>query len=268
MKKPSAIFLGSKPGAAIALEVLIHHGWNVPYVLPKGRSLQALKKRAKDHNIPLVEQENLRPVPVDFIISYMYCDKISPETLQLAKYGGFNFHPAPLPQYAGYGGYNRAILDETEEYSVTCHHLTDKIDAGPIVKKRSFTIDPKRETCIGLEKKAQEEMVKLFIDFCYMAEQDKNLPGKNQDLSKRKWWPHSRIDEVRIVTPWTSKETIEKFARAFWYPPYKGAEVSFYPSGLKVEVVPEVAKKELGYELHLLDEIELRYVYYEYEQSM
>jgi hypothetical protein len=43
-------------------------------------------------------------------------------------------------------------------------------------------------------------------------------------------------------------ETIDRYARAFWYPPYECAYTTI--NGVKVEIIPEIAKKEVATRLH------------------
>src|SRR5262249_50904389 len=51
-----------------------------------------------------------------------------------------NYHPAPLPRFAGLNPFSWALLHGETRYGVTWHVLTPKIDAGEIVVQAHFPI--------------------------------------------------------------------------------------------------------------------------------
>ena len=191
--KPKVIFFGSKPGSVVALSILLKRKWNVEYVIPSKHITDklylhtTLKEIAINNNIPVLKQNEI-PLnkEVDYIISYMYRYKIKNECLLLAKKSAINFHPHPLPEYSGYGGYNIAILENKGEFGCTCHHMIEEFDAGPIVKINRFSINSKEETAYSLEQKTQQEMIRLFIDFCKISEAKEELPSITQNKQKKK----------------------------------------------------------------------------------
>ena len=52
-----------------------------------------------------------------------------------------NFHPAPLPDMRGLGGYNVAILEDFEEWGVSAHFVDEEFDTGDLVRVDRFPID-------------------------------------------------------------------------------------------------------------------------------
>lgn len=66
---------------------------------------------------------------------------LSPEDLARAKKGAVNIHPAP-PEYRGVGGYYYAVDAQDKSFGITCHHITNELDAGPIISVRRFDIHP------------------------------------------------------------------------------------------------------------------------------
>lgn len=76
----------------------------------------------------------------DWIISFK-SDLYLPESiLERAKYGAINFHPGP-PMYRGLGCYKAALANRDRTYGVTCHHMDGKLDHGPIISVKSFSIE-------------------------------------------------------------------------------------------------------------------------------
>jgi len=69
-----------------------------------------------------------------------YCSRwIVPQWLLDRAPIALNFHPAP-PEYPGIGGLNWALYNGDEAFGVTCHHMVQKVDAGPIVEVRRFPV--------------------------------------------------------------------------------------------------------------------------------
>ncbi len=269
--RPSVILFGSKPGSVVVLSILIKRGWDVKYVVPskhisdKWFPNNTLKDFALNHNITVLEQNKIPlSINIDIIISYMYRYRINEKLLSLADKAALNFHPHPLPEYSGYGGYNIAILEGAKEFGCTCHKMIEEFDAGPIVKKNYFPIKPTEETAYSLEKKSQEEMIRLFIDVCLILESGREIVSTPQDEKKRRWTNKEQIDLLIKIPNNSDEETIDRYARAFWYPPNKGAYIEV--DGKKVEVIPKIAREQLGSILHQDDLERLEKVANSYNQ--
>jgi methionyl-tRNA formyltransferase len=101
---------------------------------------------------------------VDIVLSYLFWKKIKRPLLGLPKVAANNFHPAPLPELRGMGGYNVAIMQKRTRYGVTAHYMNEEIDRGDIIQVRNFEMDPEQETALTLERKSQHEMFELFRD--------------------------------------------------------------------------------------------------------
>ncbi len=52
--------------------------------------------------------------------------------------GCLNFHPAPLPDFRGLGGYNVAILEGLPEWGVSSHFVDEHFDTGDLVDVERF----------------------------------------------------------------------------------------------------------------------------------
>lgn len=257
MKKPSVIFMGSKPASIIALSLLIHDGWNILFVIPSkdfhrpwiGGPL--LEEYARKKHIPITTQDTIpRTVQADFVISYMFRDLVKPHVLNLAKRAAVNFHPAPLPEFGGWAFYNVAILEDSKTYGCTCHYMDNHFDTGPILKVRTFPIDPAQETALSLERKTQSEMLYLFKDFCVLATKHKQLPKVAQNKKKMRYLTREQFYKLKKIPNSLSEYDIQKYARAFWYPPF---ECGYRLNHHKIEIIPEIAKNEIGSLLHAND---------------
>jgi methionyl-tRNA formyltransferase len=254
---PSITLLASKPASVVALSILVDRGWDVRYVvIPENFDLswyggESPAERAAAHGIPVVTQAELPREPVDFVVSYQFRNLVKPDVLALARRAALNFHAAPLPEFGGFAFYNVAILEEVPAYGVSCHHIDEGFDTGPLLEVRRFPIDARQETAHSLEARAQEEMLHLFADVCRLAETGRALPSEEQDPSRKRYFNRQQMEALKEIPADADEEAVDRYARAFWYPPYEGAFVTV--NGVKVTVVPDMARERLGPVLHAND---------------
>ena len=79
------------------------------------RDEQRVDLVAERHGLPLVSDEELYAVAAGATwtssISFLFWKRIREPLLSLGRVGCLNFHPAPLPDMRGVGGYNVAVLE-------------------------------------------------------------------------------------------------------------------------------------------------------------
>lgn len=250
--------MGSKPGSVVALSILLERGWDIKYVVVSRKinhpwiSGPTLEKYAVSKKIRVVTQAELPKIEKpDFIISYMFRYKVKLDVIALAQRAALNFHAGPLPGFGGWAFYNMAILENSSEYGCTCHYMDENFDTGPVFKVNRFPIDASKETAVSLEKKTQEEMIRLFIEFCDIAESGVELPKKKQDKRKIRYLTHEQFTKLKDASLYIDNETIDRYARAFWYPPYECAHIIH--NGKKIELIPDIAKEQTANLLHKND---------------
>ncbi len=259
MKKPSVILLGSKPGSVAALSTLLERGWDVKAVVVSPKYNwgwipdPTLESFAEKNGLKVyTSQKHLPPEEkADFVISYMFRYRVNANTLGLANRAALNFHAGPLPEYGGWAFYNIAILENAVEYGCTCHYMDEGFDTGPLLEVRRFPIDASQETAYSLERKAQEEMIRLFQDFCQMAETGEPLPIEEQDPSRMRYLNQEEFMALKEIPADADAETIDRQARAFWFPPYECAYIKV--GDTRVEVIPNIVKEQLATLLHADD---------------
>lgn len=263
MPKPSVILMGSKPGAVVALEMMLDRGWQVRGVVTTQKHLHpwiagpTLAEFAESKGIRVTTQAELpRDLDADLVISYMYRLRVKPDVIAMARRAAVNFHAGPLPEFGGWAFYSVAILENAVEYGCTCHYMDEGFDTGPLLRVRRFPIEASRETAYSLERKAQAEMLRLFAEFCEMAESAGDLPREMQDAARMRYMSREEFEALKLIPPGADAETAERYARAFWYPPYECAVMQAGTS--QVEVLPRLVKEELAELLHKNDLNELR----------
>jgi len=252
-----AILLGSKPASVAALLLLVKQGWSVKEVVANPDQASwlpapSLYDVAKKLGIRTVEnQSQLESTKVDLVISYMCRSRVKKDTLARGRYA-LNFHAGPLPEFGGWAFYNVAILEDAPEYGCTCHIMDEGFDTGPLVKVRRFCINPRLETALSLERKAQTEMILLFREVISSYEISGEIRSEEQDPKRMRYLTAVQFAKMKKIPPEATPEEADRIARAFWYPPY---EMAYYllPNGTKLEAVPEIAKNDIAMELHSSD---------------
>jgi len=252
-----AILLGSKPASVTALLLLLKQGWTIKEVVASPGQASwlptpSLYDVANKLGIRTVEkQSQLESTGVDLVISYMCRSLVKKGTLDRGKYA-LNLHAGPLPEFGGWAFYNVAILEDSPEYGCTCHIMDEDFDTGPLVKVRRFGINPRLETALSLERKAQMEMILLFREVISTYEISGEIRSEEQDPKRMRYLNADQFAKMKQIPPEATPEEADRIARAFWYPPY---EMAYYllPNGTRLEAIPEIAKNDIALELHSSD---------------
>jgi methionyl-tRNA formyltransferase len=238
------VFMGkSKRSAVRALDLLVERGAEVAAVVAPEpdrwtREPQRLDLAARRHGLPLAAVEELEG-EVDVVISFLYWRLIREPLLSLGRIGCLNFHPAPLPDLRGVGGYNVAVLEGLGEWGVSCHFVDEQLDTGDLVEVERFEIDPDAHTAFSLDLLSGERLVDLFgrvIDRLLAGEE---LPREPQGPGR--YVSREDFEALRVVRP---GDDLDRKLRAFWYPPYPGAVVDV--NGRRLTLVDEGLLEEVA----------------------
>jgi methionyl-tRNA formyltransferase len=218
-------FLGkNKRSAARALAYLVERGCEVPAVVapepePGTHPEQRLDLVAERHGLPLVGEEEVYALDeLDLAVSFLYWRRIREPLISGPRLGCLNFHPAPLPDMRGLGGYNVAILEARREWGVSAHFVDERFDTGDLVEVERFEIDPDAETAFSLDLKSQERLYGLFRRVIDVAVAGEELPRSPQ--GEGRYVSREELEELRRIGP---GDDLERKLRAFWYPPHPGA---------------------------------------------
>ena len=237
-----AIFMGKhKRSAAAALRHLVERGWEVAAVVAPpdtsaARDDQRLDLVAREHGLPLATDRDLYDAiddpssanvdlaGTDLVLSFLFWRLIRPPLIELGRIGCLNFHPAPLPDWRGLGGYNAAVLEGLTEWGVSAHFVDEGFDTGDLVRVRRFAIDPGTETALSLDIASQEHLQSLFREVIDLAMGSAPLPREPQGAGR--YVTGEQFEEMRRVRPGDPPEVTERRIRAFWYPPHDGATLT------------------------------------------
>jgi methionyl-tRNA formyltransferase len=229
----TAIFMGkNKRSAARALAYLVERGCEVHAVVAAEpdeltTDEQRLDLVAERSGLPLTSDDHLYSAAergdlsdVDLIVSFLFWKRIREPLISLPRIGCLNFHPAPLPDMRGVGGYNVAILEDLPEWGVSAHFVDEDIDTGDIVAVERFPIDRQRETALSLDVRSQERLLDLFRSVVDQLLAGEPLPRAPQ--AEGRHFTREDLEELRRVRP---GDDVARKIRAFWYPPHPGATI-------------------------------------------
>jgi methionyl-tRNA formyltransferase len=217
-----------KRSAARALDWLIGEGVEVVAVVASEpdeftRDEQRVDLVAQRHGLPLVSDDELYAAPpagVDLVVSFLFWKRIREPLLSLGAIGCLNFHPAPLPEMRGLGGYNVAVLEAMSEWGVSCHLVDPGFDTGDLVEVERFALDPDTATAFSVDLESQERLLGLFRRVIGRALAGEELPRTPQGPGR--YVTREEFESLRRVRP---GDDVERKLRAFWYPPYPGAVI-------------------------------------------
>jgi methionyl-tRNA formyltransferase len=161
-------------------------------------------------------------MPVDLVLSVLYWRRLKGAMLfPDARLGVINFHPAPLPEYRGCGGYNFAILDGLAEWATTAHYVDETIDTGAIIDVRRFPICPRTSTARSLERESLQVMEAQITDVLDRVVSHSSLLPTQPNAGGR----YISRQQMELAKQIRAGDDVERKARAFFYPPYEGAWV-------------------------------------------
>lgn len=217
-----------KRSAARALDWLVGQGAEVVAVVASEpdqftRPEQRVDLVAERHGLPLVRPDELQEAPpeaVDLVLSFLFWERIREPLLSAGRSGCLNFHPAPLPDLRGLGGYNVAVLEGMSEWGVSCHFVSPRFDDGDLVEVERFPVDPGTATAFSLDLESQERLLGLFQRVLARKLAGGELPRTPQ--GEGRYVDREELESLRRVRP---GDDLDRKLRAFWYPPHPGAVI-------------------------------------------
>ena len=207
--------MGTPEFAVASLDAICREGYDVAAVVTvpdrkvgRGQKVQfsAVKKYAMEHNLPVLQPENLKSE--DFVKALQKIDadlfvvvafRMLPKVVwEMPKMGTFNLHASLLPQYRGAAPINWAIINGEKETGVTTFFLNEKIDEGAILLQQKTPISAEdtaeslhdRLASIGAEMVV--ETIKGLVSNRLVAQ--KQQPVKNMRLAPKIYKDDCEID--------------------------------------------------------------------------
>lgn len=230
--------MGGKQIGVECLKILLEYGIRPDIVIPNiddenpSESWHdSLAKVAEARGLLVVRGKNLREPEVlskvqeispDIIFCIGGIHIVSKSILAIPRDGTINIHPALLPKYRGRYSTAHAIFNGEKETGATLQFMEDKMDTGPIVFQKSFSI-----TDIDTAKTVYEKFTAvgadLFKKFVELWKDGKKINSYRQDESRATMYSKGLPNDGKIDWSWDGK-TIERFIRAMTFEPFPPAE--------------------------------------------
>jgi hypothetical protein len=148
-----------------------------------------------DINRPeMIEQvEHFRP---EILLSFSATTRFHDPLIATASRVALNAHYALLPAYAGLSPYFWYLRNREPECGVTLHQIISKLDAGPVIEQRRFSMK-KHRTVLSVLLEQTANVSPMLLRF-YEGETSERYASP-QDLSKRTYFKHpSRRDVAEL----------------------------------------------------------------------
>lgn len=196
------IFMGTPDFAVPCLKALAESSHEVAAVFtqpdkPKGRGYKMIptpvKTAAAEYGFPVYQPLSLRKgedaeeamkllyeLAPDIIVVTAYGQILPREVLELPKYGCINIHASLLPKYRGAAPINWVILNGESETGVTSMQMSEGLDTGDMLIKRS-TVIGENETYQELYSRLSEMGAEVLTETLAAIENGSLIPEKQDD---------------------------------------------------------------------------------------
>ncbi|GJD09286.1 Methionyl-tRNA formyltransferase [Galdieria sulphuraria] len=142
------LFLGTPLCAAKSLQRWLELSQQNPYarivsVITQSPSEKPSRKRnlSPVHEVAIQNQIPVQQWEPDIAITAAYGKLLSPNFLNIPKYGVVNIHPSLLPKFRGAAPVQRALQQGIEETGVSILFTVTKMDAGPIIAQEKVSLN-------------------------------------------------------------------------------------------------------------------------------
>ena len=186
-----------------------------PYHVP------SVIKLCQKYNIPY-STENISksklPFKPDVVVSIYYRYIINIDVINSCNGKIFNLHPSLLPKYRGCSSVTWALINGEKEYGFTYHYVDNDCDTGNIILQRKLKIE-EWDTQLSLYNKVMFASIDFFQEAFEKVIKGYNGVKQTGEATRyKRGCPYDGIIDDR-----KDIEFIERFIRAMYFPPYKGA---------------------------------------------
>jgi methionyl-tRNA formyltransferase len=220
-------------------------------------SARPVKLLALEHGIPVLqpetlrdprEQEALRELTPDLMVVVAY-GLILPQTvLHIPRLGCINVHASLLPRWRGAAPIQRAILAGDRETGVTIMRIEPRLDAGPMLHRKSCVIEP-HDTAAALHDRlaslGAEALLEVLPDLIAGTWREEPQDESQATYAEKITKAEARIDwdedahrierQVRAFNPWPVAETVVEGSVLRIWSARALDEVAAAPSGFVLE---------------------------------
>ena len=168
----------------------------------------------------------------DWIFNFLGKHILTRGTLEMPKKGAINFHPAPA-DFPGVGGTSYALYQGRKTYGCVAHFMTEEIDAGPIIRSKSFPIYV-WDTCESLFARAEGMCLILFKEIVDDIAKGKVLKPNGEKWARRAY-TRAEFDEFLNIDRYAPDHEIQRKVKSCWHSKFPGPYIN--SGGYKFELI-------------------------------
>ncbi|MFA5407591.1 MAG: methionyl-tRNA formyltransferase [Bacilli bacterium] len=152
MKDLKVIFMGTPSFGVPIFNALIDKCSIIGVVCQpdvEGSKISPIKAIALEKNIPVFQPQSIKTtyqdiinLHPDIIITCAYGQIVPKAVLDAPRYGCINIHASLLPKLRGGAPIHRAIINGDSKTGITIMLMSERMDAGPILRQREVDILP------------------------------------------------------------------------------------------------------------------------------
>ena len=215
----SAVLVGDESLLVRCAELLLSRGHGIRAIVTQSADVRAFAKSNKltCHDDPrdLLKEADL---DCDFLFSIANLRILPQDVVALPRSHAINFHDGPLPSFSGLHATTWAIAAGCDTHAVTWHLMGQRVDAGPIVAERTFSLSPE-ETAFSLNTRCYEEGLGAFTELVAAIETG-TLEATAQTGKRTLFRRHHRPPHGGLLLPAMSAVEQERMVRALDFGPY------------------------------------------------
>ncbi|WP_413809902.1 methionyl-tRNA formyltransferase [Streptomyces sp. OE57] len=155
--------------------------------------------------------DDLRSLAADYFIVGNYQQILKEELLDLPKVTSVNFHPSPLPRYAGLAPFYWMVRHGERFGAVSAIEITPGIDAGPLLMQKPMPLTG-QETALKL-RTAQEQLNIRMLQELIPQLVDRTFARTPQDEALRSYFGRP-TDEDYLLDFTRDAESVRRAVRA------------------------------------------------------
>ncbi len=253
------VFMGTPDFAVPCLRALVEGGCEVAAVFtqpdkPKGRGYKMIptpvKAAAEEYGIPVYQPLSLRKgedaeeslrilhdIAPELIVVTAYGQILPKEVLELPNHGCVNIHASLLPRYRGAAPINWVILNGETETGVTSMQMSEGLDTGDMLIKRSTEIG-ENETYEELYARLSEMGGEVLMDTVKAIESGTLSPEK-QDDSLTCYSPMIRKEMSALDFSKTAAEIHNTIRGVTGFAMLEGKRIKVYRSAISDNIAPD-----------------------------
>ncbi|QRI92986.1 cupin domain-containing protein [Delftia lacustris] len=158
----------------------------------------------------------LRGMEPDYLIVANFQQRLSTELLAVARVAALNFHPSPLPRYAGLAPFYWMVRNGERQGAVSVIMMDAGLDTGPIVCQRAMAVR-EEDTGLSLRTRQEQQNILMLLDLI-PALTSRNVTTLPQDLGSRSYFSRP-IEENYRLDPRRDCDTLLRHIRAAYRSP-------------------------------------------------